>query len=72
MWIYDDDDDDVIGLRDPASLAQTHPPGFSGWGGGERLARWAGCPRRLLTKKLTKSYTRSPGVGASCHVARSL
>ena len=43
MWIYDDDDD-VIGLRDPASLAQTHPPGFSGWGEGERLGQVGGMP----------------------------
>ena len=49
----------LIGLRDPASSAsyrRFHPafPGGCVW------ARWAGCPRRLLTKKLTKSYTRSP------------
>ena len=61
----------LIGLRDPASLAsyrRFHPafPGGCVW------ARWAGCPRRLLTKKLTKSYTRSPVVGAACYVANSM
>ena len=35
---------------------------MSGW---VHLAHWgAACPRRLLTKKLTKSYTRYPVVGA--------
>ena len=58
--------------RDPTSFAQTHPPGFPGWYGYCIWASVAGCPRRLLTKKLTKSYTRSPAVGASRHVARSL
>ena len=54
----------LIGLRDPTSFAQTHPPGFPGgmsWHLGQCNA---GCPRRLLTKKLTKSYTRYPVVGA--------
>ena len=54
----------LIGLRDPTSSAQTHPPGFPGgmsWHLGQCNA---GCPRRLLTKKLTKSYTRYPVVGA--------
>ena len=52
----------LIGLQDPTPLTQTHPD-FPGmlciW------ARWAGCPRRLPNKKLTKSYTRYPVGGAS-------
>ena len=59
----------LIGLQDPTPLTQTHPD-FPGmlciW------ARWAGCPRRLPNKKLTKSYTRYPVGGASGPVRRSL
>ena len=46
----------LIGLRDPA-LRESFFPGGCVW------ARWAGCPRRLLTKKLTKSmsHQRAPG-----------
>ena len=35
-------------------------------------ARWAGCPRRLPNKKLTKSYTRYPVVVLGGPVRRSL
>ena len=66
------DDDDVIGLRDPTSFPDAPTRFFSGGVGLRVWAGWAGCPRRLLTKKLTKSYTRYPVVGASGHVARSL
>ena len=42
-----DDDDDVIGLRDPASFPDAPTRFFSG-GVGERVwAGWAGCPTSL-------------------------
>ena len=38
-----DDDDDVIGLRDPTLPRRTHPV-FFGWGGVARLGRVGGLP----------------------------
>ena len=44
LIIYYRYDDDVIGLRDPASLPRRTHPVFSGWGGVARLGRVGGMP----------------------------